>query len=64
MFVIKRNGATCFMLLSIAMNLRSVSFKAHGYNWTYILKTRRLENHGFKMLSAYWEMLGILFWFV
>ncbi len=22
------------------------------------------ENHGFKMLSAYREMLGILFWFV
>jgi len=64
MFVIKRNGAICFMLLSIAMNLQSVSFKAHGYNWAYNLKTIHLENHGFKMLSACWEMLGILFWFV
>ena len=32
-----------FQTIEFSKDMRSVSFKAHGYNWTYNLKTRRLE---------------------
>jgi dipeptidyl aminopeptidase/acylaminoacyl peptidase len=32
-----------FQTIEFSKDMRSVSFKAHGYNWTYTLKTRRLE---------------------
>jgi len=32
-----------FRSIEFSKDMRSVSFKAHGFNWTYILKTRRLE---------------------
>jgi dipeptidyl aminopeptidase/acylaminoacyl peptidase len=32
-----------FQTIEFSKDMRSVSFKAHGYNWIYTLKTRRLE---------------------